>query len=202
MRLPWPTSYRDPDRASYSYLLGCSDEQIIREMQCGNNDAFAVVFQRYHRLIHVTASRILGDDAEAEDLTQSVFLEIHRKVEQFNAARGTLKVWLLQFAYSRSISRRNYLQTRGISHAAASGDSRQVSIIAWPMRAPTQETTLLTEQILRVLPEPQRETIAMFFFKGLTLKEIAAQRQETVSNVRHHYYRGLKRLRVIFKGSG
>jgi RNA polymerase sigma-70 factor (ECF subfamily) len=35
----------------------------------------------------------------------------------------------------------------------------------------------------------------MFFFEGLSLKEIAQRRNEKFSNVRHHYYRGLERLR-------
>jgi DNA-directed RNA polymerase specialized sigma24 family protein len=35
----------------------------------------------------------------------------------------------------------------------------------------------------------------MFFFEGLTLREIAEQRNENYPNVRNHYYRGLERLR-------
>jgi len=199
MHLPWSASDREPDRTPYAHLLDSSDEQIIRELQCGNNDAFAVIFRRYHRLVHITALRILRDAGEAEDLTQSVFLETYRKVGQFDPARGTLKVWLLQFAYSRSISRRNYLQAREVHSEAGTEEELQQSMFSWPMRAPVQETTLLTEEILGTLPEPQRETIRMFFFQGLTLKEIAAQRKETFSNVRHHYYRGLDRLRDVLQ---
>ncbi len=55
---------------------------------------------------------VCADAHEAEDLTQSVFLEIYRRAGQFDARRGTLKVWLLQYAYSRSINRRNYLLVR------------------------------------------------------------------------------------------
>jgi DNA-directed RNA polymerase specialized sigma24 family protein len=35
----------------------------------------------------------------------------------------------------------------------------------------------------------------MFFFEGLSFKEIAKRRNESLSCVRHHYYRGLERLR-------
>ena len=171
----------------------------MQELQAGNNDAFAVVFRRYHRLIHVTALRILRDAGEAEDLTQSVFLEIYRKVGQFDPARGTLKVWLLQYAYSRSMSRRNYLQARQIHFEAGAEDVDGLATLWRVIRPPLQETALLTEQILAALPETQRETIQMFFFQGLTLKEIAVHRQETFSNVRHHYYRGLQRLRAVLE---
>jgi len=45
-------------------------------------------------------------------MTQTVFLEIYRTAGRFDAARGTLKMWVLQFAYNKSISRRNYLAVR------------------------------------------------------------------------------------------
>lgn len=199
MNLPWQASDRGSNHTPYTGLLACNDEQLAREMQSGNNDAFAVFFRRYQRLVHTTALRILRDAGEAEDLTQSVFLEIYRKLGQFDPARGTLKVWLLQFAYSRSMSRRNYLQARGVSIGTGSGEFGETSAVWEPMCPPSQEATLLTQQILAVLPHPQRETIRMFFFQGLTLKEIAEQRQETFANVRHHYYRGLQRLRTILE---
>src|SRR6267154_4413629 len=89
-----------------------SDERMMAEVQNGNGDAFAVLFDRYHRLVLVTALKIVRDVSEAEEVTQSVFLEIYRAARQFDPARGTLKVWLLQFAYSRSMHRRNYLFVR------------------------------------------------------------------------------------------
>jgi len=199
VRIPRPSSSVDLQRNVYAELVACSDNQVMQEMEAGNNDAFAVVFRRYHRLVHVTALRILRDAAEAEDLTQSVFLEIYRKAGQFDPARGTLKVWLLQYAYSRSISRRNYLQARQVRIENGNPDIEESATLWWPMRPPAQETALLTEQILAALPDAQRETIKMFFFQGLSLKEIAEHRQETFSNVRHHYYRGLQRLRAVLE---
>ena len=188
-----------PDRISYAELLALSDEQLIREMLAGNTDAFAVVFKRYHRLVHLVALRILRDAGEAEDLTQTVFLEVYRKLGQFDAARGTLKVWLLQHAHSRSVNRRNYLLVRQFHNQVdltAVEDERGL----WsPIRPPVQETNQVTNEVLSALPEAQRQTIEMYFFQGLSLKEIAQRRDETFSNVRHHYYRGLERLRFYLE---
>jgi RNA polymerase sigma-70 factor (ECF subfamily) len=58
-----------------------------------------------------------------------------------------------------------------------------------------QESSRLATEALESLPEAQRKTIEMFFFEGLDFKEIARRRNEKFSNVRHHYYRGLQRLR-------
>jgi RNA polymerase sigma-70 factor (ECF subfamily) len=50
------------------------------------------------------------------------------------------------------------------------------------------------------LKEQKRETIKMVFFQGLTLDDIAARTAQKVSTVRHHYYRGLERLRDCITG--
>jgi RNA polymerase sigma-70 factor, ECF subfamily len=190
------------NRNPYAELLDFNDEQVMQELQAGNTDAFAVIFKRYHRLIHVTALRILKDAGEAEDLTQTVFLEIYRRSGQFDPARGTLRVWLLQYAYSRSVNRRNYLSVRQVynqSELTAAGEAESL----WsPARLQRQETVHLTSEVLAALPEEQRDTIRMFFFEGLTLKEIAERRKEKFSNIRHHYYRGLGRLRSCLETRG
>jgi RNA polymerase sigma-70 factor (ECF subfamily) len=192
-------SFSATNRTAYADLLECSDLQVMRELAAGNNDAFAIIFHRYHRLVHVTALRILRDASEAEDLTQSVFLEIYRKVGQFDPERGTLKVWLLQYAYSRSMSRHNFLQVRrrlADSAGLMAGEARNL----WsPASTPSQEAAVLTEEILSQLPEAQRATIQLIFFEGRTLHEVAERRQESFSNVRHHYYRGLQKLRTILE---
>jgi RNA polymerase sigma-70 factor (ECF subfamily) len=145
--------------------------------------------------VHVTALNIVRDAGEAEDLTQTVFLEIYRHLRQFDPTRGTLKVWLLQFAYSRSMHRRNYLFVRQFHKQVELGETDTRASHWSPSRLQPQEATRLTGEALAVLPEPQRRTIEMFFFEGLTLREIAERRNENYPNVRNHYYRGLERLR-------
>src|ERR1035441_2874224 len=71
----------------------------------------AVLFERHSAQVFRIARAILHDDGEAEETVQKVFLDIFRAVNQFNPDRGTLKTWLLQYAYHRSIDRRQHLQS-------------------------------------------------------------------------------------------
>ena len=50
-------------------------------------------------------------------------------------------------------------------------------------------------QMREVLTEDQWEAIQLHFFEGCTFAEIAKKRKQTLANVRHHFYRGLARLR-------
>ena len=45
------------------------------------------------------------------------------------------------------------------------------------------------------LSERQRQTLTLFFFEGYTLREISQHLQESLANIRHYYYRGLKHLK-------
>jgi RNA polymerase sigma-70 factor (ECF subfamily) len=195
MRLSRVHSDDCQDRLSYNDLLVLNDGRVMQYLQAGNTDAFAVIFKRYHRLVHTTALHILRDAAEAEDLTQSVFLEIYRKAGQFDPARGTLKVWLLQYAYSRSANRRNYLLVRHLYSSTEISAVDEAKSFWSPARLQPLEATQLVSEALETLSDAQKQTIEMFFFEGLDFKEIARRRNEKFSNIRHHYYRGLQQLR-------
>src|SRR5215468_2967035 len=87
-------------------------------MRSGGRDALGVLFDRYYRLIFDVAKRILRDRGEAEDLMQDVFIEVYRKADLYDSSRGSVKTWLLQYAYHRSFNRRKYLALRSFYNAS------------------------------------------------------------------------------------
>src|SRR5207302_6857929 len=93
-------------------LKRLSDEFLMTHLQAGHADVLAIIFDRYYHLILSVAMKILRDVGEAEDLMQTVFLEIFKSAAQFDPSRGTLKVWILQYAYHRGMSRRQHLNVR------------------------------------------------------------------------------------------
>jgi RNA polymerase sigma-70 factor (ECF subfamily) len=122
-------------------------------------------------------------------------MEIYRSMRQVEPVNGSLKVWLLQRAHSRSVNRRNYLLVRRFHSQVEMAEVEEQQGIWSPRRSPAQETLQVMNEVLSALPEAQRQTIEMHFFEGLSLRDIAKRRNETFSNVRNHYYRGLMRLR-------
>ncbi len=166
-------------------------------LKAGRHDALAVLLDRYHRLVWSIAHRVLHDEGEAEDMVQSVFLEIFQKVELFDRSRGTLKVWLLQFAYVRSLNRLYHLQRR---HFYNQTDVEDVTALQFaPAKSmflmSSSETARLVREILETLDEKQRTAVELISFEGLTLEELATRTGETTANAKHHYYRGMAKLR-------
>ena len=146
--------------------------------------------------------RILRDPGEAEDVMQDVFFELFNKAAQFDPAKGSAKTWVLQYAYHRSLSRRQYLALRSF-YDRQNISEREVSEsnspnVSW--RGLTfQEWRRVLEQGLATLNEKQRKTLELVCFQGLLLSEIAERTKEPLPNVRHHYYRGLEGLRKFLQ---
>jgi RNA polymerase sigma-70 factor (ECF subfamily) len=181
------------------------DEVLIDRVTEGDQYALGCLFQRYGRLLHTIAARILKDAAEAEDLVQDLFLFIQRKCGIFDRSKSSARSWIVQMAYHRAIERRRYLATRQFyTHAGVEGRGNQL------VGKPTTESDYSAEtvfgrngleKVLADLSEDQRETLRLHFFEGYTLAEISEKLGQPRGNVRHHYYRGLDKLRKEMLGS-
>jgi RNA polymerase sigma-70 factor (ECF subfamily) len=102
-------------------------------------------------------------------------------------------------AYQRSIERRRYLATRHF-YARAEIQSNASHVVG----NPTVENDYSAEavfgrngiqKVLDTLSPDQRETLRLHFFEGYTMMEISVKLAQPLGNVRHHYYRGLDKLR-------
>lgn len=188
--------------------VGPSDEALISLVCDGNEESLGLLFRRYARVVRGVAYRVLRDASEADDLLQDIFILVHRLCHTFDSSKGSARFWILQMTHRRAISRRRYLtsrhfysrldldETAGALQDGGGETSRHAESMA---EALAKRETL--ESWFDQLSPNQRETLQLFFFEGCTFEEIAAKLGQTTVNVRHHYYRGLERLRKrIFAG--
>jgi RNA polymerase sigma-70 factor (ECF subfamily) len=194
-------------RRDYAALSALDDFALMIEVKERNGDALAVLFDRYHAVVRGVALRILRDEGESEDVVQNIFLEIYQRAGQFDPARGRFIVWLLQYAYHRSIRRKNYLVVRQFYVNVAADDLSELEQGRLRMYTDApQDCARFVREALALLTEPQRRTIEMVHFEGLNLKDVAARTQQTFSSTRHQYYRGMAKLkeflRSVREGSG
>lgn len=167
-------------------------------LQQGQGDALAVLFDRYQKLVLSIALRIVRDPGEAEDVTQTVFLDVYRAMAQFDPGKGNTKVWLMQYAYHRATNRRQHLLGREFYK-----NTELEELETRPMEAhrtfglSAPETEALVRHSLDALSGRQKSVIEMACYEGLSMREIAERTGDSFVNVRHHYYRGLQKLRSL-----
>jgi RNA polymerase sigma-70 factor, ECF subfamily len=180
-------------------LADASDEALMVRLKDDDLKALGLLFRRYNRVVRYICQRILRDKSEAEDLTQDVFLYLHRKSGIFDSSKGSAASWIVQMAYHRAFERRRYLAGRHYYDVEDIHDSvchvRGKLTVEGDYSPEAVFGRNGLEKVLKTLSVDQRETLRLYFFEGYTLAEISVKLGQPLGNVRHHYYRGLDKLR-------
>jgi len=178
-------------------VLPPTDEELMAGLRTKDAKALDLLFARYSRLVFAIAFRILNDRSEAEDIVQEVFFSLYQKAMLYDSAKGTAKGWVVQVAFSRARDRRAHLSRRGF-YSGTDVDSLQDTLVGQTDVEHEIGVRLDFSQLRCAFDELtalQRRTLALFYFEGLELREISERLREPFGNVRHHFYRGLERLR-------
>jgi RNA polymerase sigma-70 factor (ECF subfamily) len=173
-----------------------SDQEVMADLRANDEQALDLLFERYSRLVFGIAFRILHDHGEAEEVVQEAFIALFQRSKLFDPSKGTAKAWIAQIAFNRALDRKSYLKRRGfyfeadvecLNNLVAETDlDREIS---------AKLNRVQLEKAFEELPEMQRRTLELFYFEGLELREVSEELNEPIGNVRHHFYRGLERLR-------
>jgi RNA polymerase sigma-70 factor (ECF subfamily) len=84
--------------------------QIVRRCMDGDSGAWSELVRTHHRRVYGLCYRFTGNGADAEDLTQDVFLKIYSNLTSFDTARGSLQVWITTM--TRNLLVDNFRRTR------------------------------------------------------------------------------------------
>ena len=169
----------DPDRDR--------DNTLIVRVAAGDSDAFAEFYDRWSGRLFALIVRILVDRA------QEVFLEIWRSAASFSPERGSARAWAVTMARRRAVDR--------VRSSQAARDREEQWRDYMPdvdLTVQAVEDSLAGEDVRRALDavgEPQRSTLVMAYFTGLTHTEIARRTGVPLGTVKTRIRNGIARLR-------
>lgn len=186
-------------------LIDKTDEVLLALVQEGDRNALGALFRKFAVLMRNVSARILRDEAEADDLVQEVFLFIYREAKVYDSTKSSGRSWIIQMTYRRAISRWRYLNARGHYKNA---DLDPSFIAGHDGITPLYDSSIEAlfgrgglKKVMDELTADQHETLKLHFYEGYTLAEVAQKLGQSIGNVRHHYYRGLEKLRKQMRDS-
>lgn len=203
-----------PDRASIE-----GDETargIVRAVLAGDRDAFAVLVDRELPNVLRVCYRVLGSRDEAEDAAQEAFVSAFRELPAWRGD-GPFGAWVARIALHAALRRRRRARPvtwidpmsleRGDEALDGAGGRAvaryfvDASIGAAEATDPAHLAVAAEQgdalrEALAELEEPYREAIALRYFGGLTVPEIAQACDRPEGTVKTHLHRGLLRLRA------
>ena len=173
-----------------------TDEDLVDRYRYGEEEAFTEIFHRFSGMIYNVSYRMCGDPATAEDLTQEVFLRIHRHLAKF-AGRSSLKTWIYRITVNHCNSRlgRKRLPTRSLD--SEEGQRLQIADQRRDpeARAAAHDAADQVAHALARIPSPYREAVILRDLEELDYQEIASVLNVRIGTVRSRIARGRDRLR-------
>ena len=169
---------------------GDDDNELLRRIRQGDQDAMAIIFKRYGGAVFSVALRILRDPSQAEDVMQEILFQLWRSSESFEHGRGSLGAWLVVVARNRSI---DAIRRRKPT------DSVEDVILASPqnLASEAERNTMIAKvrSYMQSLPPEQQKSIELAFFEGLSHTEIAAKTGDPLGTVKTRIRLALLSLR-------
>ncbi len=180
-----------------------ADVDAVRRVAGGAGEALAELYDRHSRPVYSLALRVLGDQSDAEDVTQDVFTQAWRQASRYDAARGAVGAWLLNMARSRAIDR---LRARRGQPAATIDATPLLASLpdggpAPDVVADSIDSASRVRSALNDLPLVQRLAIELAYFEGLSHSEIAERLEQPLGTVKTRIRLGLLRLRDALTGA-
>ena len=178
-----------------------SDAQLVTAIARYSEVALAEVYRRHGGAVYGLARRVLSSAAEAEDVTQEVFLRLWNQPDRFDPNRGSLRTFLLTQSHGRavdtvrSLNSRRLREVREAYRTATSSYDMQHEV--WDLAIADQ-----VERAMSGLPEEERRAIEMAYYDGHTYVEVAELLGQPEGTVKSRIRNGMRRMRTALQEAG
>jgi len=171
------------------------ERDIVERARSGDQQALAELYDLYFPRIYRYVLARTGNPAEAEDVTEEVFVKVLGAISGFQWRQAPFAAWLFRIARNQFVSytRKNGARRQEIPLVASVADSTPDPLIR-------VENRLFFEQILdiaRALPQAQREVLWLRFAVGLSVSDTARALGKREGNVKVLQHKAIARLQKL-----
>jgi RNA polymerase sigma-70 factor, ECF subfamily len=177
-----------------------TDQELIDRTLAGDGGAYGILVERLQRKIFRVAFAIVRDEAEADIVTQDVFVQAYTSLGRFEGRAG-LETWLTRIAINRS--RDTLRRRRFVSLFVSRNDDEESEAMIEPVdERPDPERQYLSSQLRvairraeKLLSAQQQTIFRLRHYENLSLEEIADHLGLRAGTVRAHLFRAIHKIR-------
>jgi RNA polymerase sigma-70 factor (ECF subfamily) len=174
-----------------------ADRDLVAAMVAGDPEALRMLNARYGRMLAALARRFLSNESDAEEVVADVLWQAWRDASAFDAARGSVSVWLVTLARSRAIDRLRANRARQPSPAEQA--------VPDPVPDPAIELDQLQRaRIVRAalagLEANERAALQLAYFSDLSQSEVADRLGIPLGTVKTRIRSAMIKLRETLSG--
>ncbi len=175
-----------------------TDEAAIVRVRAGDRDAFRVLVDRHSRSIFRLASRMVGNESDADDVVQDTFLRAFRQLHRFES-RANFGTWLYRIAVNCSL---DLLRQRPRRVAEPEREEGEQESAGEPDIGPSPERLAFSAEVqervgqaLGALSPAERAAFLLRHFEGHSIEEIGRVLGLRTSATKHTVFRAVRKMR-------
>jgi RNA polymerase sigma-70 factor, ECF subfamily len=179
---------------------GPSDVSLIARIAVGDDRALGMVYERYSPLVYGLARRVTASSAQAEEITQEVFVYLWQNPDRFDSDRGTLRAFLGALAHRRSVDEVRRNTRRAAREDRVGSDATNLELLEIGDGIERSQAAERVRAAVSSLPEQQREAVLLAYFGGCTFREVAQRLGIPEGTAKSRLRLGLSKLAVLLEG--
>jgi RNA polymerase sigma-70 factor, ECF subfamily len=178
-----------------------SDEEVVKRVRAGETPLFEVLMRRYNQRLYRTVRSILGEDGEAEDVTQDAYVRSYVHLDQFDG-RAKFSTWLTKIAVHEALARlrkrQRLVEIDAVSESKEEGMNLESKVPSPEQHVLTQTLKIVLEAAIDRLPQAYRSVFMLRDVERMDTAETAEclDISEGAVKVRLHRARALLRKEI------
>ena len=199
--LPPKSAAPGEDARRGSRLPNEAEAELVRQINGGDEHAFATFYDRFAPGLFSMIYAILRDQKESEDVLQEAFVQMWKRTATYDARRSSLFTWAVMISRHKAIDRLRSRQRQSRLAEAIANEPEERKATAPAERADNllvqSDERERVRTALAQLGAAQREAIDLAFFAGLTQTQISEKLGAPLGTVKARIRRGLLALREM-----
>ncbi len=179
-------------------VTSMSDYELTQASAKGNMVAFEEVYNRHHRRVYAICLRMLKNTNEAEDLTQDVFIQLHRKIGSFRGD-SAFTTWLHRLTVNQVLM---HFRKRTVKFEKTTEEGETPEQIVRgsekPGKMPVVDKIAL-ENAIKELPKGYRSVFILHDIEGFEHEEVARILGCSVGTSKSQLHKARLKLRKLLK---
>lgn len=178
------------------------DIELVQLLQNGDMGAFDQLFGRHKELVYNVARRMMGNEDDALDLLQEVFLRLYQKIDKFRPKPASFSTWLYRFTMNICIDELRKRKKNGNTMML----NEEISETQFGNRVDTPEENAISmdaeRQIYKAmnsLRDKERAIIVLRYMEGLSYQEISEIFRCSVGRVKSRLHEARQKLKNILE---
>ncbi|MBV8533085.1 MAG: sigma-70 family RNA polymerase sigma factor [Verrucomicrobia bacterium] len=186
------TILQDKDQATTA-----SDDELMEAVVNREGDALESIYKRYESLLRTVILSVIRDESDVEDVLHDVLLQLWEQGNRYNPNEKGLRGLLVTLARRRALDRlrRRAAYRRATESLKMDADNPLTcETSTMSNQVEVHDLSELLSRVMQELPAAQKEVVHLAFFKGMSQREIAANRRISLGTVKTRLHLAQRKL--------